>query len=130
MPWDWALDFRNVLVTVGPSQRPGSRNPRHFQRGFYDGQQFGIESTVNEDVVCRNLEDNEKAEIPAEYLQPVRPDGEGQEVIVIAGDPVYKGQQRRTSYRNDQQWMMEAIATDPVPIVMDEENLARIWHTE
>lgn len=132
IPWDWALDFRNVLVTVGPSQRPGSRNPRHFQRGFYDGQQMGIESTVNESVVCRVLEGggSETLEIPAEYLQPVRPDGEGQEVIVISGDPAMKGQQRRTAYRNDQQWMMEQAPSDMMALVMDENDLARIWHTE
>lgn len=129
VPWDWALDFRNVMVVVGPSQRPGTRNPRHFQRGFYDGKEFGIESTTGEMVNCRSLEDNSSIEVPAEYLAPVRPDDEGQVVIFLSGGDL-KGQQRTTQYKSDNQWMMEQEPSDVVGLVMDEDCLARIWNTD
>lgn len=130
IPWDWALDFRNVLVTVTYSQRPSSRNPRHYQRGYYDGQQFGIEPasvTNGENVVCRALDGSETLEIPAEYLVPVRPDQSGQVVIFLAGDASLKGQQRTTAYKNDNQWLMEQAEGDIMALVMDEDSLARIW---
>ena len=128
LAWDWALDFRNVLVVVGPSQRPNTRNPRHFQRGHYDGKQMGIEDLQGESVICRAIEDPSKTvEIPAEYLLPVRPDREGQMSIVIAGDQSLKGQQRHTAYKNDTSWMMEQDQGDVVALVLDEDCLARIW---
>jgi transcription elongation factor SPT5 len=125
LQWDWALDFRNVIVTVGPSQRANSRNPRHFQRGFYDGKQLGIEALAGEMVQCRSMEDQHQVDIPAEYLLPVAPDREGQVVIVIGGE--HKGQQRTTQYKSDNQWMTEPEAGDIVGAVLDENQLARIW---
>lgn len=127
--WDWALDFRNVLVEVGPSNRPGTRNPLHHQRGAIDGQRFGLEQSVDEISKCVSLTDPSQVhQIPAEYLRPARPDGPGQVVVFLAGND--KGQQRTTAYMNDSQWMMEQDPSDMMALVMDEEGLCRIWKTE
>jgi transcription elongation factor SPT5 len=126
--WDWALDFRNVLVHVGPSRRPGSRNPRHFQRGAYDDATLGIEDTVGDDARCyvvSGADEGKQVDIPAEYLVPVRPDGSGQSVIAIAGD--HRGTQRRTQYKNDDVWLLDQEAGDVVPLLIEEVDLARIW---
>lgn len=128
IPFDWALDFRNIIVVVGPSSRQATRNPRHFQRGAYDGKFLGYDSTVGENVHCVSLEDSAVAEdIPAEYLRPARPDAAGQVVVCIAGGPEIKGQQRTTSYENDGQWMMVPEAGDMGALVLGEESLCRIW---
>ncbi|KAK4688473.1 transcription elongation factor SPT5, partial [Tremellales sp. Uapishka_1] len=128
IPWDWALDFRNVIVEVGPSTRPGTRNPLHFQRGAVDGQRFGLEAVSGETVTCQMLSSSEEiVDIPAEYLRPCRPDGPGQMVIFLTGTSDQKGQQRTTAYLNDGQWMMESAPGDPMAYVMDEESLCRLW---
>ena len=128
IPFDWALDFRNVVVIVGPSSRAGTRNPIHYLRGAHDGKFFGYDSTVGESAHCVSVENPKITEdIPAEYLRPARPDAAGQVVVCIAGGPEMKGQQRTTSYENDGQWMMEAEAGDMGALVIGEESLCRIW---
>jgi transcription elongation factor SPT5 len=116
-------------VEVGPSTRIGTRNPRHFQRGAYDGKRFGYDQTPGENNVhCVSLDDpNIVEEIAPEYLRPCRPDGPGQLVVCIAGPADIKGSQRTTSWLNDGQWMMEGEAADMGPMVIGEESLCRIW---
>jgi transcription elongation factor SPT5 len=126
------LDFQNVLVEVGPSSKPATRNPRHYQRGAYDNQRFGLESnsTSAESAKCRLLSDPSVVEdIPAEYLRPVRPDDSRQVVVFLNGGEGVKGQQRTTGYLNDGSWMMEADQGEVVGLVMDEQSLCRIWKT-
>lgn len=134
-PWDWALDFRNVIVEIAASSRVGTRNPRHFQRGAYDGQVFGYSepSSGTEDVcVCHLLSDPSGAtveNVPAEYLRPARPTLPGQVVVVIGGDGTMKGQQRTTEYADQGQWMMRPENGEMVPAVLGEGDLCRIWKT-
>lgn len=124
VPWDWALDFRNVIVEIGPSVKPSTRSPLHFQRGALDGQVFGYDDIIGESMRCVSVSDPSNSEVvPAEYLRPARPTQPGQVVVIIAGDA--KGQQRTTSYENDGQWMMEAEAGDM--LVLPGESLCRIW---
>jgi transcription elongation factor SPT5 len=124
VPWDWALDFRNVIVEIGPSVKPSTRSPLHFQRGALDGQVFGYDDIIGESMRCVSISDPSTSEVvPAEYLRPARPTQPGQVVVIIAGDA--KGQQRTTSYENDGQWMMEAEAGDM--LVLPGESLCRIW---
>ncbi len=116
------------MIVVGPSSRPGTRQPLHYQRGAHDGKFFGYDSVDGETVHCISLEDPREVEdIPAEYLRPARPDAAGQVVVCIAGGPEIKGQQRTTSYENDGQWMMEPEAGDMGALVIGEESLCRIW---
>lgn len=128
LPWDWALDFRNVIVEIGPSYRPGSRNPLHFKRGFFDGKRFGYNDIIGESVRAILLDDPSVVEeIPAEYLRPAKADSQGQVVVVIGGGPEQKGQQRTTQYENGGSWMMELEGGDMAPLVVDGADLCRIW---
>lgn len=128
LPWDWALDFRNVIVEIGPSYRPGSRNPLHFKRGFFDGKRFGYNDIIGESVRAILLDDPSIVEeIPAEYLRPAKADSQGQVVVVIGGGPEQKGQQRTTQYENGGSWMMELEGGDMAPLVVDGADLCRIW---
>ena len=128
LPFDWALDFRNVIVEVGPSMRAGTRNPLHFQRGAYDSKRFGYDITGSETAHCVSLDDSLiEEDIPVEYLRPCRPDGPGQTVVVIVGESGIKGTQRTTAYLNDGQWMMEVEQGDAGPLVISEDHLCRIW---
>lgn len=128
IPWDWALDFRNVLVEVGPSTKLGTRAPLHFQRGAVDGRRFGVEDVTPDELVkCVSLDDGAIEEIPAEYLRPVKPDGPGQLCICVVGES--KGAQRTTQYENDGQWMMEPEVDDMGAMVMDGAGLCRLWRT-
>jgi transcription elongation factor SPT5 len=127
VPWDWALDFRNVIVEIGPSAKPNTRSPLHFQRGAHDGKMFGYDGLSGETVRCVPLDNpsGETEDVPAEYLRPARPTAAGQVVVIIAGEA--KGQQRTTSYENDGQWMMEAEQGDAGMIFVAGESLCRIW---
>lgn len=128
LPADWALDFRNVIVEVGPSALPGTRNPRHFQRGVYDGKRFGFNEITQTSAKCISLDDPSKEEeILAEYLRPCKPDGPGQVVIVITQEQGLQGSQKTTSYLNDGQWMMELDPGEVTPVVISEDSLCRIW---
>ncbi|WWC92361.1 uncharacterized protein L201_007318 [Kwoniella dendrophila CBS 6074] len=128
LPWDWALDFRNIIVEVGPSSKPNTRSPLHFQRGQFDGQRFGYDSIVGESCHCVSLDDGSIIEdIPAEYLKPFKPDQPGQVVVVINGTQDQKGQQRTTQYENDGSWMMEMDQGDLGALVIDAGDLCRIW---
>ena len=122
------MDFRNVIVEVGPSTRTGTRNPLHFQRGVHDGKRFGYDATGPETAHCVSLDNPAVVEdIAAEYLRPARPDGPGQLVVCIAGGADVKGSQKTTSYLNEGQWMMEMEPGDMGPMVIGEEALCRIW---
>jgi transcription elongation factor SPT5 len=132
MPWDWALDFRNVRVSVSSSAQRGSRNPLHFQRGALDNQIFGYADLGDNEIPhCVLLSDpSVTADIPAEYLRPVRPNAPGQLVIVVNGPEGQKGQQRTTDYLNEGQWMMvpEPGLGEAVPMIVAESELCRIWN--
>ncbi|WWC98489.1 transcription elongation factor SPT5 [Kwoniella sp. B9012] len=128
IPWDWALDFRNVIVEVGSSSKPNSRSPLHFQRGGHDGKRFGYDQINGESCHCISLDDSSIIEdIPAEYLRPCKPDQPGQVVVCIGGGPEQKGQQRTTQYENDGSWMMEMDHGDLGALVVDSGDLCRIW---
>ena len=133
LPWDWALDFRNVIVEIGPSNKPGTRSPLHFQQGSYDGQQFGYDLPSNETAGseacrCTLISDPTVLEsIPAEYLRPARPTAAGQVVVVIGGDTADKGQQLTTDYQYEKQWMMQAQHPGAMGSVLDGADLCRIW---
>ena len=131
LAWDWVLDFRNVIVEVGPSSRPGTRNPLHFQRGAYDGKKFGYDAPTDESARCVLLDDPSVEEtIPVEYLRPAKPDGAGQSVVVVSstvGGSDMRGQQRVTLYEDSGSWMMEQDAGDVGPLVLDGAGLCRIW---
>ncbi|EIW70126.1 hypothetical protein TREMEDRAFT_71529 [Tremella mesenterica DSM 1558] len=130
LTWDWALDFRNIIVIIGPSTRIGTRNPLHFQRGAYDGKKFGYDQPDGDSEItrCVSLEDeNVEENIPVEYLKPAYPDGPGQLVVVVGGGNDIRGQQRVTQYENDGQWMLEAEEGDEGALVLDARGLCRIW---
>ncbi|ORY31230.1 hypothetical protein BCR39DRAFT_465969 [Naematelia encephala] len=129
VPWDWALDFSSVMVEVGPSTRPGTRNPLHFRRGALDGQLFGYSSLADEETPrCVLLTDpNVTEDIGAEYLRPGKPTMPGQVVVVVAGPA--RGQQRTTQYQNDDLWMMELEQGDVQQLVIPDRHLCRIWKT-
>ncbi|WVR08642.1 transcription elongation factor SPT5 [Kwoniella sp. DSM 27419] len=126
--WDWALDFRNVIVEIGPSSRPNTRAPLHFQRGAHDGRRFGYDTIVGESCRCVSLDDPSVVEdIPAEYLKPCHPDTPGQTVVCIGGGTEIVGQQRTTQYENAGSWMMEMEHGDVAALVLDDKDLCRIW---
>ncbi|WWC65232.1 transcription elongation factor SPT5 [Kwoniella dejecticola CBS 10117] len=128
LPWDWALDFRNVIVEVGPSLKPNTRSPLHFQRGAHDGKKFGYDQINGESCHCISLDSGDIIEdIPAEYLRPSKPDQQGQVVVCIGGGPDTKGQQRTTQYENGGSWMMELDHGDLAPLVLEAGDLCRIW---
>ncbi|ODN82947.1 transcription elongation factor SPT5 [Cryptococcus amylolentus CBS 6039] len=125
MDYDWALDFRNIIVEIGQSSLRSSRNPLHYKRGAFDGRKFGYENVNGENCVCVQLDDPSVVEeIPAEYLRPSKPDGQGQVVVCIGGD--FKGQQKVTQYENGGSWMMDT-GGDLAPLVIDGNDLCRIW---
>jgi transcription elongation factor SPT5 len=127
LPWDWAMDFWNIIIEVGPSSRSGTKNPRHHQRGAIDGRRFGLQAHHDNDTIeIVALDDPTfKEMLPSEYARPVRPDGSGQVCVTILGDN--KGSQRTTQYENDGQWMMEMEPDDASQLVMDGQALCRIW---
>jgi transcription elongation factor SPT5 len=124
---DWAMDFWNIVIEVGPSSKQGTKQPRHHQRGAYDGRRFGLQNHLEDDIleVCALDDPGLVEKIPAEYARPVRPDGQGQLCVAILGDN--KGAQRTTQYENDGQWMMELEAEDVTPLVVDTAGLCKIW---
>lgn len=130
LPWDWAMDFWNIIIQVGPSSRQGTKNPRHHQRGAIDGRRFGLQAHHDNDTIeIVALDDPTLVEmLPSEYARPVRPDGSGQVCVTILGDN--KGSQRTTQYENDGQWMMEMEPDDASQLVMDGQALCRIWRLD
>lgn len=125
------MDFRNVIVEIGPSTKAGSK-VRHYVRGQYDGQQFGYSephSTVagSESCKCTLLSDESVVEnIPAEYIRPLRPTGPGQVVVVIQGEHG-AGQQFTTDYQDDAAWVMQIQPGEAVPTLIFGKDLCRIW---
>jgi hypothetical protein len=45
------MDFWNIVIEVGPSSKPGTKNPRHHQRGAYDGRRFGLQNHLDGDMI-------------------------------------------------------------------------------
>ncbi|WRT70749.1 uncharacterized protein IL334_007748 [Kwoniella shivajii] len=129
--WDWALDFRNVIVEVGSSQKPNTRSPLHFQRGLHDGKRFGYDTINGELCHCISLDDpNTIEDIPAEYLKPSKPDQPGQMVVCVGASgsqEQQRGLQRITQYENGGSWMMEMDPEDSSALVWEAIDLCRIW---
>jgi transcription elongation factor SPT5 len=125
--WDWALDFRNVIVEVGPSRRPGGSAAR-FQSGQYDGQRFGLTTALpnSQECECQLIQDpSVNLKIPAEFLHPVGPTGSGQRIVILSGQG--QGQIRVTQYKDQGQWMMQTTPEHSAMIVVDEDCLCMLW---
>jgi transcription elongation factor SPT5 len=127
---DWVLDFRNLIVEVGPTSDTRSKLPRRFENGRYDGKRFGYDEPKGSTPHCVLLDDpSVSMAIPAEYLKPVRPDASQQDVIVVSPlAPGMHGSQLRTDFLDNDVWAMVAPPGQIAPDVVPQEYLCRIWN--